>query len=215
MRTLDLTGQRFGRLTVVKFDGKKELNGVSYRYWKCKCDCGNMVSVKTSNLTHNNTKSCGCLRKEITSQLNYKHGSKNKRLYNIWMSMKRRCYYPKSASYANYGARNITVCNDWLGEHGFENFCSWALNSGYSEKLTLDRIDNYGNYCPENCRWASYTEQAYNRRNNVKYFYDGKNLSAREWSEITGISLGTLLNRFYNLNWSVERALTEPVNKVR
>jgi hypothetical protein len=212
-KALDLSGQRFDRLVVLELDEiKRNSNGKTIRYWKCICDCGKTVTVSTQNLRQGNTKSCGCLKKAFVSQINYKHGKKGTRLYNVWKDMKKRCYYSKASNYKYYGGRNITICDEWLGEYGFENFSLWALANGYSDELTIDRIDSNKNYCPENCRWITIAEQQKNRRNNVLYYYDGKKLSAREWSEITGIDLGVLLNRLYSLGWNVERALTEPIH---
>lgn len=213
-KAIDLKGQRIGRLVVIEFDKITVApNGRTTRFWKCACDCGNVISVRTSSLKDGNTKSCGCLKKDLVSQVNYKHGQKGTRLYRIWGTMKKRCYYPKHKNYMNYGGRGITICEEWLGEHGFENFASWALNNGYSDELTIDRIDNRKGYSPENCRWATATEQQNNRRNNVKYFYEGKSLSAKEWANTKGIPLRTLLNRLYIQKWSIERALTEPLYK--
>lgn len=213
-KSIDLTGQRYGRLVVVDYyKSKKDAKGKPIRYWKCRCDCGNIVNTCTNNLRRGNTKSCGCLRRDKTRQINYKHGQKETRLYQIWGSMKKRCYNAKHNSFNNYGGKGISVCDEWLGEHGFENFHKWAIENNYSDELTLDRINTQGNYTPDNCRWATWTEQENNRSNNRYFYYDGKNLSAKEWSKLTGISLGTLLNRLYSLGWSVERALTEPVHK--
>ena len=213
-KALDLTGQRFDRLIVIGFDKiKRGSSGKSVRYWKCRCDCGNLVSVSTKNLRQQNTKSCGCLKTDYISEINYKHGKSKTRLYSIWKTMKKRCYYKKHSNYKNYGERGIIVCDEWLNERGFENFASWSLANGYSEELTLDRIDTDGNYCPENCRWATWQEQQINRRNNRRFYYKGKNLLAKEWSNLMGIDLRILLNRLYTQNWSIERALTEPVKK--
>ena len=210
-KALDLTGIRFGRLVASEYIGTyRTTNGKSVRMWKCICDCGNTISASTNNLRIGNTKSCGCLKREVVSQRSFKHGQKGTRLYRIWSSMKKRCYYPKHSNYNNYGGRGITICSEWLGNQGFENFASWATENGYTEELTIDRIDNNKPYCPENCRWATVKEQQNHRRNNVKYSYEGKCLSAREWSEVKGIPLRKLLNRLYIQKWSIEKALTEP-----
>lgn len=120
--------------------------------------------------------------------------SKADRLRNIWRGMKRRCNNPKEPCYSHYGARGITVCDDWL--HNFGAFAEWSLANGYSDNLTIDRIDNNGNYCPENCRWITHDEQQRNRTNNVRIEHDGESKTISEWSRLLGISDKTLYKRY-------------------
>lgn len=167
---IDLSGQRFGRLTVVCKDPVKHKKGT---YWICNCDCGGTKTVITYSLKAGKVRSCGCLEKENLKKIsksNLKHGMTDTILYQKWRSMKERCFNPNYRYFNRYGGRGITVCEEWLGEQGFENFAKWAYSAGYDEskvryEQTLDRKDTDGNYCPDNCKWSNQTEQVANRSN--------------------------------------------------
>lgn len=158
----NISGQSFGLLTVIKLDHTK--NGRSY--WLCKCQCGNECIAARDSLLRGDTKSCGCLRVDNilqVSKLNMRHGQKKTRLYSIYHNMIQRCKNSNRNDYNRYGGRGITVCQEWLDD--FINFYNWAINSGYNEELTIDRIDVNGNYEPNNCRWATWEVQRLNKRN--------------------------------------------------
>lgn len=199
-RCIDLTGRRFGRLTVIK---RAENTKSGKSQWFCKCDCGNTIIVKADNIKTGNTKSCGCYASELTASRNYRHGHRYSRLYHIWNKMRQRCYNPKDPKYPRYGARGITVCPEW-GE--FQVFYEWAIANGYNDNLTIDRLENDGNYCPENCHWATVKEQANNKSNNRIITYCGKTQTLAQWAEELQISYLKLRSRLYNLSWPVEKA---------
>lgn len=202
----DLTGRRFGRLTVLSFD-EYESKSHSTR-WNCLCDCGKQKSVLASCLKSGNTMSCGCYSSEQKSKRSWKHGTGNEsRLYRIWSGMKSRCYSPADRNFKRYGARGITICDEW--RNSFETFRDWALAHGYADDLSIDRIDNSGPYSPQNCRWTTRKVQNNNRRTNVYITYKGETHTATEWSEITGIKALTLAQR-KRFGWSDEECIEIP-----
>ena len=191
MRTFkDLKAHRFGRLIVKELDKERSKQHI---YWICQCDCGNTKSVMGCHLTRGLTKSCGCLVKENTRNMFTTHGLTQHPLFEIWGSMKKRCYNPKTKAYKDYGGRGISVCDDWVSD--FKSFYEWAIRTGYKEGLTIDRINVNGNYCPENCRWITLQEQARNRRNTVWVTYQGKQICKAEFARMIGISDSTVRRR--------------------
>lgn len=177
----DLTGMKFGRLTVLREDGRSNDGHVK---WLCKCECGNLVSVISRDLRRGQ-QSCGCYRSIKNKELHKTHGKTNTRLFHIWGGMKARCCNPKSDSYNSYGGRGISVCEEWLND--FECFYDWSMSNGYRDDLTIDRIDFNGNYEPSNCRWATVKQQANNTRSNVYLEHEGKIQTMKMWAEELGI----------------------------
>ena len=202
MKKADLTGMRFGKLTVIEDSGKRTKNGTVI--WKCLCDCGNVSLVAANNLkskTHP-TISCGCERKKRFLKDGYT--LLNKRLYNIFSGMKERCYSPKHPRYKNYGGKGIHICSGWLSD--YMSFYNWAMQNGYDESKTIDRIDNSKGYSPQNCRWVAAKDQSGNRSTCIKISFNGESHCIAEWSRITGIKESTLNARIKS-GWSVEKAL--------
>ena len=166
MKFIDLTGQKFGRLTAVEKCGKDSSGKNSL--WLCTCDCGGTTRATTTHLRNGHTQSCGCLGHERliscgkATQFKPVHGLRKTRIYRIWCGMKSRCYDPNHPKYPLYGSRGIKVCEEWL--HNAQAFYDWAVSHNYASDLTIDRINSDGDYEPDNCRWASIAEQNRNRK---------------------------------------------------
>lgn len=184
----DLTNQRFGRQVALRPCGKNKYGNV---LWICKCDCGNQHIVPSGKLIQGKSKSCGCYAIEIRKKSLEKHGITSggtPRTLVIWSGMKARCLNPKSVSYRNYGGRGIGICKEWMK---FENFHDWAMSNGYRDDLEIDRIDNDGDYCPENCRWVSKSFNRSHQRKTRCIEIFGVTLNITQWCREVGMSRST------------------------
>lgn len=205
-KKIDIKGQRFGRLVVVEQAGNST-NGKPIP-WLCMCDCGNEKIIISSSLRYGKTRSCGCLKDEKTSKRSRKYPRGYEGLKDVRRQMIARCTELDHPDYGWYGARGISVCSEWVD--GLGAFIQWAKTTGYRKGLSIDRIDNDGNYCPENCRWASDREQANNRSNNHIIKYKGKEYTIAEAARKYNIKHSTLTGRLKR-GWSVEKSIEEPI----
>ena len=195
----DLTGQRFNSLTVVKRSSDSGNGKKPVVKWECLCICGRTISVKTDSILTGHTKSCGCQK--------IKHGLSHKeRLYETWKNMRRRCSDPKNKRWEHYGGKGISICPEW---NDYLIFREWALTNGYSEDLTIDRIDNNGNYCPENCRWVDAKVQANNSTRNHIIEIDGQKMTMAELADHLGMSYSAVQHRI-DRDWDMERIISQP-----
>lgn len=183
----DLTGRRFGRLVALA----SSRQAPKRQMWMCQCDCGREHEVGADHLIAGRIKSCGCGR-ALANKKRITHGLSKSREYGIWSNMKNRCYNPKVESYADYGARGITVCDPWL-----EDFGAFVRDMGRrpSPKHELDRINNNGPYSPENCRWVLRRQNANNKRSNILLTVDGVTKAIGEWASLMGVSYNMILRR--------------------
>lgn len=198
MKLKDLTNQRFGKLTVIK----RDLTSKKGVRWICKCDCGNEKSISSHCLIEGHTKSCGCYSFRWKENVIRHNSQEHRKLFAVYRNIIKRCYDKEFKQYKDYGGRGIIMCDEWLKD--FEKFYSWAINNGYREDLSIDRINNNGNYEPNNCRWATIEEQSNNKRSCVYVEYNNEKHTIKEWSKITGISYQTLHHRI-KVNMPLEK----------
>lgn len=199
-------GQRFGNLVILEKIKKEDKK---HSYFCCLCDCGKITIKRSDNL--NEKSSCGCQTKFLRGHK--KHGLWNTSLYNRYYKILDRCYNKNHKYYYNYGGRGITVCEEWLNDP--ISFYNWAINNGYKEGLSIDRIDNNGNYEPSNCRWVTRKEQERNKRNNKNFTWRGETHCIQEWCELLGFTRDCLYNRLVRAKWNIERALTTPQKQIK
>ena len=200
-KRIDMTGRRFGRWLVKSYAGKQK--------WNCQCDCGTEKAVDGRSLRRGISN--GCIKCHPARSSRKTHGEAKTRLHNIWLKMRGRCANPTDPAYPRYGGRGIKVCEEW--EASYERFAEWARSNGYQGDLTIDRIDNDGNYKPSNCRWASYAEQNRNYGRNRPVNYRGRSVLVCDLAEEVGLPQDILKNRIFRYGWSVEEAVSTPVLK--
>lgn len=192
---IDMTGSVFGRLTVIE---RAENDQAGNARWICKCECGKTKTIRARALRQGRTRSCGCLLSETSktrmSKLLTKHGMASSKLYRVYVSMRERCEKQSTAEYHRYGGRGIRVCDEWKNDRNL--FLEWAFKNGYKEGLQIDRIDNNGNYCPENCRWVTALENCNNTSKNVFLQYNNEIHTLSEWSRLLGINRSTIYSRY-------------------
>lgn len=205
-------GQKSGRLTVITPDAGKRGKA---RAALCLCECGKKKLIDVWQIANKTTKSCGCLVVDIASSLSFRHGEEGSRLYGIWHGMKSRCYTKSADNWSRYGGRGISVCDDW--RNLYESFRDWAIDAGYADGLQIDRIDNNGDYEPNNCRWVTPRENSNNRGNNRWLTAFGERKTLSEWSDDQRckITLSALKQRARSSKMSHEEILTLDENQAR
>ena len=204
----DVIGKNFGRFIILEYHHKEavilkngESNGFRY-YYLCQCNCGKIFIIRRDMI--NKTLSCGCYRKEQAFKANYKPNNIRKtRIYRIWTKMNCRCYNSNSQYFKNYGGRGIIICDKWKD---FENFYDWAMNNGYQDDLTIDRIDVNGNYEPSNCRWITRKAQNNNKTNNHIIIYNDIQYTLSQISDLLNLKSSTIRARLKR-GWNIEEAL--------
>ena len=200
-RCVNIEGKSYERLTILGYAGRST--------WFCECVCGKIVVRRHGDITSGKTKSCGCLRSEMCIQKNIVHGLSHTAEYAVYLGMKDRCYNVNEPAYKNYGGRGIIVCDRW--RNSFKNFIA-DMGNRPSPKHTIDRINNDGDYCPENCRWVTRKVQNCNKRNTVVITINGISKSLMEWADIYQMPSERVRTRIA-MGWDVERALQTPVGK--
>lgn len=189
----EVVGNVYGHITVL---ADAERKGRNSRFVLCVCKCGTKKEFRMQLLKTGKTKSCGCVSHEMGAEKRRTHGGTGTRLHNIWRSIKRRCYNPNERVYEYYGGKGVVMHDDWLFD--FARFRDWSEKNGYSEDLTIDRIDNTGNYEPSNCRWVSMQVQSNNKSNNRMMKINGTTKTVADWSRFTGVNVKTIYNRLYS-----------------
>jgi len=198
-------GEIYGQLLVVRFS---HLKGKAPVY-ECLCDCGNTCNKRIWEMRNGKVSSCGCAKRKLKT-----HGQTRgeySRIYRIWRGMKSRCYNENNKNYFRYGGRGVIVFDSWV--NNYSEFQRWSLENGYKDNLTIDRVDNNGNYEPSNCRWTTMVVQARNRRNSMVVIYNGESVNLMEISEKVGIRVSVIRSRL-NYEWSIEKSIETPLRRI-
>lgn len=212
----DLTGQKFGRLTVIRHLERFERKNSTYA-WLCECECGKQIQTCASKLQSGHTKSCGCMKAERIGNLNKKYKYSNKRLYGVYKAMLDRCYDSKNPMYKHYGGKGVTVCDEWKND--YDAFAAWAFSSGYDkdakfQECTIDRIKLNGNYEPSNCRWVTNKKQQQNTSRCRFYEHNGEVHNIAEWAEILGINYKILYRDLADRGLSLPQAMLKRLGTI-
>lgn len=203
----DLSGQTFGRLHVLGVDDRES----RHTYFLCQCDCGNIISTRSDALTSGATVSCGCKKREqdrVNLTAHHSHKMSGSRIYGTWIGMKMRCYNKRDTKYYRYGGRGISVCDEW--RNSFKSFYEWSIENGYSEELTIDRINNDGNYEPSNCRWSTMSEQCNNRSSCVYLTIGNSTRTITEWCSIFEVDPSVVFARHKRIGFYSVESLFRP-----
>ena len=209
----NIAGNKYGMLTVLKQVGftKQNVHGSRSALWLCRCDCGNECIRPTNELTRKRNHSCGCLNEKNLENMrkkNITHGMTNTKLYRIYKGMKDRCYNPNCSNYNRYGGRGIEICDEWLNDKTL--FFKWALDNGYEEGLSIERINVNGGYSPDNCCWIEISQQCDNKRQNIMIRINGEIHNATYWAKKYNVSPNRV-RRGYKLGWSIEKIFNMPL----
>jgi len=209
MKAIDLTGEYCNGMKILGLKGKSKSGD---NLWYFQCVCGKTHYASATHLNRGKVKSCGCIKNDLIGKANSTHGKNGEPTYAVWKTMKSRCNNPNNKKYKRYGARGIKVCSEW--EKSFLSFHEWAMSNGYAKGLSIDRIENNGNYEPKNCRWVNNGIQSRNRSNNRIIEYKGVSKCLSEWSRLTGLGHKTISSRIKR-GWTIEEALTTSTNKTK
>lgn len=208
-QAIDITGKRFGKLTAIRLDHIEKTPTGTVHYWLYRCDCGNEKVIRKGEVSQGGSQSCGCYLRESVKERSTKHGKFNTRLYRTMHDMKQRCLNPNNKHYKHYGGRGIKIYDLWLED--FDAFYDWAINNGYNDNLTIERIDVNGNYEPNNCKWITINDQLKNTRRSRLVTVNNETHCLMEWSKILNISYRVLAYHFRKDNKYVEKIYSQKV----
>lgn len=205
-----LIGVKYNKLTAIE---ELQINNNKQREYLFKCECGRTITREIKEVKRGKIKSCGCMLSDVAGA-KATHGLSKDRLYGIHRGMIRRCYTKHDTAYKYYGSRGISICDEWLGDNGVLNFYEWALSNGYDDNLSIDRIDNNGNYEPSNCRWVDIITQANNKSTNIFHTFNNETKTLTEWAKELDLCVDSLWKRIYKYDYSFEKAISYKLHKI-